>query len=196
MQQSDTYTFLKLQFSEIKELEIGNLLNEDLERSRNSFLTCCFLTVLVVFTEVEKLDLGVAKLYFAEGGHNILVFFFAFASMALARYYWLNVSNAEIAKMTQLASLELTAKIQTWELEELEKQLSLARDCLDDEQSRVNVSDLEKQEILLKSQKTSLEKFRSDFEIQSEKVKILPKYIIMVGLFLVVLSLLDHIVFI
>ena len=105
----------KMAFESFDELDVKNLLNEDLERSRNTLILFSFLVILVCVLnlEIKDINTGVIKLTTSKEIGKIAFYFAFLINCVLATYYIINAETDRIGKLSK--SSKLRAEMNTFE---------------------------------------------------------------------------------
>lgn len=166
----------------IEKIDVGNLLNEDLERSRNSFLFVCFVTTVLTLVKVEQVQAFGAR-FSIENHGGLLVFSFLFsASVLMAVYYLVNAHSGILDKKARLQMLKAGLSNAKDNVNGI-KQANL----IAEKNTKEGVADVPLEEIqTLKTEIESAEKFTENFERQFNRQKsvsqALPYCFVLIGL--------------
>lgn len=176
-------------YESLDQLDVGNLLNEDLERSRNSFLLVSFVTVCLALLDVEQISAFNAKLSLKANGDLVLFGFLVAASVLMAVYYLVNVRSSLIDKsarfrMLSLALVSTNSKLSQYlfEVRNAKKTNSLGL-------SQVESDLLENLSEEISKSQDAIKQFEVSFQRQRAIAHLLPFSFVFVGIIAEVLAI-------
>jgi len=91
---------LQSTYKNIQSLDVGKLLNEDAERSRNILLTATFATVVFTLLDVEGASFFGLKFSVEGYSHIIIILLLVCLTVVFSIYYFINSEVEQISKKT------------------------------------------------------------------------------------------------
>ncbi|GAA6164013.1 hypothetical protein NBRC116590_17170 [Pelagimonas sp. KU-00592-HH] len=168
-------------YENLEKLDVGNLLNEDLERSRNSFLFVCFVTVCIAVLDVQQVSIVGAKVSLKSNGEFVIFGFLIAASILMAAYYLVNVRSSIIDKSARYRMLSLALVGTNSKLSEHQYETENAKRTNQKGLSKVDEELLKTlSEEIAKSQ-LAIEDFETSFKRQKAIAQALPVSFVVVG---------------
>ncbi|MEM7747565.1 MAG: hypothetical protein AAF346_04875 [Pseudomonadota bacterium] len=111
---------------DIKSMELGALLNEDLERSRNSVLGATVLFLVLSLVNVSKVELFGFEAAIVAGQQPLILAFLFLVTLALCVYYHVNAKADYIDKRAARAMAAMSLRNHASKFEEKIKELKPA----------------------------------------------------------------------
>lgn len=169
-------------YENLEKLDVGNLLNEDLERSRNSFLFVCFVTVCVALLDVEQISAFGTKLSFKANGEYVVLGFLVAASILMAAYYLVNVRSSLIDKSARFRMLSLALVGTNSKLSEYLFEADNAKSTNSLGLSKIESDLLEDLSEEISKSQGAIKEFESSFRRQRAIAQVLPFSFVFTGL--------------
>ena len=144
-------------FRSFDDLDVGNLLNEDLERSRNALLFVTLAAISISVFEITEISALGLKIEVNSAASMKTHIFFFLATIALGAYYVINARADQIAKRTKHQILDIRMKL-------YEGYLAFVRE---------GAKESSEDATLLPHQKAMIERLR---ELQQEQTGVFRKY--------------------
>ncbi|GGX39197.1 hypothetical protein GCM10007385_02700 [Tateyamaria omphalii] len=140
--------------NDIKQMNVGELLGEDVEKSRNMMLLATFLAVAFYVFDVSQVQVFGAKISISEGGDVLLALFVFIAISAVSLFHWVNVRSDLVAKDAHQQILFLTLHQNVALLTDIEADLMSDGDQVTSEAAKAAKIRLEQTGHKISSQKT------------------------------------------
>ncbi|MEP2782612.1 MAG: hypothetical protein ABJP33_09305 [Pseudoruegeria sp.] len=169
-------------YDNLDKLDVGNLLNEDLERSRNSFLLVCFVTVCVALLDLEQISAFGAKLTLKDSGELVLFGFLVAASVLMAVYYLVNVRSSLIDKSARFRMLSLALVGTNSKLSEYLFEANNAKSTNSQSLTKIDGELLKDLSEEIKKSKGAIKEFENAFRRQRAIAQVLPFSFVFVGI--------------
>ena len=165
----------KMAFESFDELDVKNLLNEDLERSRNTLILFSFLVILVCVLnlEIKDINTGVIKLTTSKEIGKIAFYFAFLINCVLAAYYIINAETDRIGKLAK--SSKLRAEMNAFEayLERFQADHDFRENHIDDEDNEIVKLGLK----LHRDNDKDFHRFKTRYEFQKIMVWLIPWFL-------------------
>ena len=165
-------------FGSFEELDIANLLNEDLERSKNSLIYLTVFTLsLTVFT-LEKFSFSGFEVSINENTGFLTYIFLLLLTAVLGVYYIVNSITDRISKLSKQHALEIRLSYfesyLTFVKVSVEKELKKPENKEDSDNRNI----AEKLNVAQKNQLKKIKAYKSQLEVQQKRVAIVPYAIV------------------